>query len=119
MAVDQSVHIPSYILQSDSDTMESFVIQGIQTLPGLLRSQAGRLGDATLLSFRPQQYSDLTTLSYGEAYARSSALARTLLRQIPSSSTPNPVVGIWLERSIDLHLAILATIISGAARAAL
>lgn len=115
MAVAQSLHIPNYILQSDRDTSESFVIQGVQTLPDLLRWQAGRRGNGTLLSFRPQQDSRLTTLSYVEAYTRSCTLAHTLLHQLPSSSTPNPVVGIWLERSIDLHLAILATTISGAA----
>ncbi|KAJ9609053.1 hypothetical protein H2200_006824 [Cladophialophora chaetospira] len=116
MAVAQSPHhMPNYILHSDSDNSESYVIQDVHTLPELLRWQAERHGDATLLSFRPHQHSDLTSISYAEAYTRSSALACALSSQLPDSSPANPVVGIWLERSIDLHLAILATTISGAA----
>lgn len=115
MSIAQPVAIPSYILQSEDETNESFVIEDVQTLPDLLRRQAGRLGNTTLFSFRPQQYSNLTTLSYIEAYTRSCALAHTLVQKLPPSSTANRVVGIWLERSIDLHLAILATTISGAA----
>lgn len=105
----------SHILHSDSGTSDSLVIQGVQTLPDLLRWQAGRVGNATLFSFRPQQSSDLTTLTYAEAYTTSCALSRALAHQFPCSRTANPVVGVWLERSIDLHLAILATAISGAA----
>jgi non-ribosomal peptide synthetase component F len=115
MSLAQSVYTPSYILQSEGETSESFVIQDVQTLPDLLRRQAGRLGNATLFSFRPQQHSALTNLSYVEAYTRSCALAHALVQKLPSSSTANHVVGIWLERSVDLHLAILATTISGAA----
>lgn len=115
MAVAQSFNAPNYILQSENNTSESIVIKDVQTLPDLFRWQAGRLGNSTLFSFRPQQSSQLITLSYVEAYTRSCALARALVHNIPSSSATNPVVGIWLERSVDLHLAILATTISGAA----
>lgn len=114
MAVAPPIHIPSYTLQSESE-IERLLIQKVETLPDLLRWQAGRLGNATLFSFRPQQDSDLTTVSYVEAYTRSRTLARALNHHLQHSSTANPVVAIWLERSIDLHLAILATTFSGAA----
>jgi len=104
-----------HILQSGSGSSDSLVIQGVQTLPDLLRRQAERLGPATLFSFRPQQDCGLITLSYAEAYKKSCALAGALVGRLSSSSTTDPVVGIWLERSIDLHLSILATTISGAA----
>jgi non-ribosomal peptide synthetase component F len=109
------VQAPKYVLQSDADTSETFAIPGVVTLPDLLRWQAGRQGHRTFLSFRPHQHADLVTVSYAEAHARSCALASALLHQLPSSNSPNPVIGIWLERSIDLHLAIFATTISGAA----
>lgn len=115
MAASQSVNMSSYILQSESPASESLVIEHVQTLPDLLQHQAERLGDATLFSFRPQLDCELTTLSYTEAYSKSCALGRALGAKLSSSGTANAVVGIWLERSIDLHLAILATTISGAA----
>lgn len=107
--------MPEYILQSDSDASRNLAIQGVRTLPDLLQRQAERRGQATLFSFRPQQDCGLATLSYIEAYTRSCALAHALIERLPYSRTTNPVVGIWLERSIDLHLAILATTNSGAA----
>lgn len=115
MVASQSVDMSAYILQSESDASESLAIEDVQTLPDLLQHQAERLGDATLFSFRPQLDCELTTLSYIEAYSTSCALGRALGTELPSSGTANAVVGIWLERSIDLHLAILATTVSGAA----
>jgi len=44
----------------------------------------------------------------------SSQLAHTLKNFYPIPSIESPVVGIWLEKSIDLHLTVLATTISGA-----
>ncbi|KAK5053981.1 hypothetical protein LTR84_001943 [Exophiala bonariae] len=104
-----------YILQSEEEASKDLAIQGVRTLPDLLKRQAECRGQATLFSFRPQEDCGLTTLSYVEAYTRSCALARALIGRLSHSSTTNPVVAIWLERSIDLHLAILATTTSGAA----
>lgn len=115
MASAQSFHVQNFVLRSERDASESVSIEGVRTLPDLLQRQAARRGNGTLFSFRTQPESLLTTLSYVEAHSRSCTLARTLCHHLPSSSTTNPVVGIWLERSIDLHLAILATTISGAA----
>ena len=103
-----------YILQSQHTAREPLAIQNVTTLPNLFKWQAQRRCDATLFSFRIQPGADLTTISYAEAYETSSRLANCLHRLHQVASTENPVVGIWLERSIDLHLAILATTISGA-----
>jgi non-ribosomal peptide synthetase component F len=104
-----------HILHSEGDRPEDFVIENVHTLPELLQWQAQRRSDAAFLSFRPQSLSDLITLSYSDAYTRSCSLAQSLQQLFQNSCTTNPVVGIWFERSIDLHLAILATTISGAA----
>ena len=75
------------------------------------------VGTPTFLSFRAQQHRDLTTLSYVNAYAPNlyHPCTCTAFTSFHPRVPPTPVVGIWLERSIDLHLAILATTISGAA----
>ncbi len=105
---------PSYILQPQHKVREALPIQNVTTLLELFKSQAQRRCDATLFSFRIQQDADLTTISYTEAYETSSRLAICLHSLHQNSSTENTVVGIWLERSVDLHLATLATTISGA-----
>jgi non-ribosomal peptide synthetase component F len=105
----------SYILQSQHITRGALAIQDVTTLPELFKWQAQRRCDATLFSFRIQPDARLTTVSYAEAYETSSQLANSLHSFHQNSSIESPVVGIWLERSIDLHLAILATTISGAA----
>lgn len=105
---------PSYILQSQHTPRGSLTIQDVTTLPGLFRWQAKRRGAATLFSFQSQPDAGLTKVSYAEGYETSSKLASSLhiLHQNPNIECP--VVGIWFEKSIDLHLAILATTISGA-----
>jgi len=106
---------PSYILHSQHTTRESLAIQDVTTLPELFKWQARRRCDATLFSFRTQQDASLTTISYSEAYKTSSQLGQSLHSLLHQhSGIESPVVGIWLEKSIDLHLAILATTISGA-----
>lgn len=103
-------HTPSYILPSEHSS-SSLGIPGVDTLPELFQWQSQQRGDATFLSF--QQNDHLTTLSYSEAYSRSSSLAQALSQCLPATPS-NPVVGIWIERSISLHLAIAATTICGA-----
>jgi len=104
----------SYILQSQHTTRDALAIQGVTTLPELFKWQAQRRCDATLFSFRIQPDASLTTVSYAEAYEKCSQLANSLYSFHQNSGIESPVVGIWLEKSIDLHLAILATTISGA-----
>jgi non-ribosomal peptide synthetase component F len=105
----------NYILQSQHMPRDALAIQDVTTLPELFKWQAQRRCDAPLFSFRSSPDASLTIISYAKAYATSCQLANSLhsIHQVPGIE--NPVVGIWLERSIDLHLAILATTISGAA----
>ncbi|KUJ19409.1 Non-ribosomal peptide synthetase C-terminal [Mollisia scopiformis] len=106
----------SYILQSQHITSDALTIQDVTTLPELFKWQAQRRNGETLFTFRSSPDAALTTVSYAEAYERTSQLAESLHSFHSSSSNENesPVVGIWLERSIELHFAILATTISGA-----
>jgi acyl-coenzyme A synthetase/AMP-(fatty) acid ligase len=103
-----------YILHSQHTAREPLAIQNVTTLPNLFKWQAQRRCGATLFSFRFQPDADLTTISYTEAYETSSQLANCLYSLHRNAGTESPVVGIWLERSIDLHLAILASTIFGA-----
>lgn len=107
--------VSNYILQSQHATRDDLAIENVATLPELFRWQARRRGDATLFSFRSQHGEDLRTVSYTEAYETSSRIASSLHELHRDSSIDSPVVGIWLEKSIDLHLAILAATVSGAA----
>jgi non-ribosomal peptide synthetase component F len=104
--------MPQYFLRS-SENDASLTIDDVHTLPELFTWQAARRVDATLFSFHDTQSAGLITLSYADAYARACSLADTLTRRLPGSR--NPVVGVWFERSIELHLAILATTFAGAA----
>jgi non-ribosomal peptide synthetase component F len=106
--------MPEHFLRSnDGDNDESLTIDGVHTLPELFTWQAARRAGATLFSFQDTQSAGLTTLSYANAHARSCSLADALAQRLPESR--NLVVGIWFERSIDLHLAVLATTFAGAA----
>ncbi|TVY21131.1 Linear gramicidin synthase subunit B, partial [Lachnellula arida] len=105
---------PSYILQSQHTPRDALTIQDVTTLPGLFRWQAERRGAATLFSFRSQPDAGLAKVSYAEGYETSFQLANSLHSLHQNLDIECPVVGIWFEKSIDLHLAILATTISGA-----
>jgi len=105
----------NYILRSLSTPEEALEIQDVTTLPELFKWQAERRCHAPLFSFRSSPEASLTMVSYSTAYATSCLLANSLHRIHQASGVENPVVGVWLERSIELHLAILATTISGAA----
>ncbi|KAG4441614.1 hypothetical protein IFR05_002898 [Cadophora sp. M221] len=103
-----------YILHSEHTPQDNLTIPNVTTLPDLFRWQAQKRQNATLFSFRSPADNTLTTLSYIEAYEKSSQIAKNLHSRYRSCDDTAPVVGVWLERSIDLHLAILATTISGA-----
>ncbi|KAH9220063.1 hypothetical protein DL95DRAFT_456972 [Leptodontidium sp. 2 PMI_412] len=110
----QPAEEPLYILHSEHTPQKSLLIPNVTTLPDLFRWQAQQRQNATLFSFRSSADNSLATLSYIEAYEKSYQLARYLYNLYRSCDDRAPVVGVWLERSIDLHLAILATTLSGA-----
>jgi non-ribosomal peptide synthetase component F len=110
-----------YVLESQHTTRAALEIRGVTTLPELFKWQARRRGDATLFSFRGQPESALTSVSYTQAYETAVHLANVLHDLQRSSGSPTgrggggaPVVGILMEKSVELHLAILATTVSGA-----
>jgi non-ribosomal peptide synthetase component F len=104
-----------YILQSQHATHDPLTIDGVSSLPTLFKWQARRRGDATLFSFRAQPEESLTRVSYKDALETTLQLARRLRGFLPGTRTKSPIVGIWFEKSIELHLAILATTTSGVA----
>jgi non-ribosomal peptide synthetase component F len=104
-----------YILQSQHKIQDPLTIDGVSSLPALFKWQALRRGDATLFSFRAQPEASLTTVSYRDALDISTGLSKGLYSIFPSTRTKTPVVGIWFEKSVELHLAILATTTAGAA----
>jgi len=76
------------------------------TLPTLLEAQVARTPDALALVFEDQ------ALTYAELNQRSNRLAHHL---IGLGVGPETMVGVALERSIDLVVALLATLKAGAA----
>ncbi|TLD36704.1 Non-ribosomal peptide synthetase C-terminal [Venturia nashicola] len=113
-AAQRSSNASKYILQSRRTPRIPLSIDGVNTLPCLFRWQALRRGNATLFSFREQPEADLKMISYKHALDATTKLAQALRGLFPSSKTPTPTVGIWFERSTELHFAVLATTISGA-----
>lgn len=104
-----------YILQSRHAPQDPLMIDGVSSLPALFKWQARRRGNATLFSFRAQPDASLTKISYRDALEISTKLAWGLSGLFPDTITKSLVVGIWFEKSIELHLAILAATTSGAA----
>jgi non-ribosomal peptide synthetase component F len=113
-AVQEIDGTSKYILQSQYVTRVPLEIPDVTTLPELFKWQAQRRGAATLFSFRSQAEGSLITVSYAQAYQTSSQLAHALYNLHPKPRTDSPVIGIWLEKSVELQLAILATTLSGA-----
>jgi amino acid adenylation domain-containing protein len=77
-----------------------------ETIHGLFEAQAARSPDAPALRFADQ------TLSYGELNRRANRLARHLLG---IGTCTGSLVGIWMERSTDMVVAMLAVLKAGAA----
>ncbi|WP_265569111.1 non-ribosomal peptide synthetase [Streptomyces hygroscopicus] len=76
------------------------------TLPGLFEAQVARTPDATAVVF------DGTEVSYGELDARTNRLARLLVGR---GVGPESVVGVVMERGVDLVVALLAVVKAGGA----
>lgn len=95
----------------------------INTLPALFFQTAAQQPNHPFLTFENDATGVTETLTYGETLTRVQQLASVLHRyqaRSPTSSAPRSStfsgrrpIGIWLEKSIDLHLAILATTFSG------
>lgn len=86
---------------------------GVETLADLFEAQAQRQPTAPLFSFaHPQPGKPPTTVSYGQAYRRTLAVSQRLFSLLDRQQ--GAVVGVWLERSIELHLALLGVAFSGA-----
>ncbi|BCA29115.1 non-ribosomal peptide synthase/polyketide synthase [Metapseudomonas otitidis] len=75
-------------------------------LPGLIAQQAARRPEATALVCGGQR------LSYGELERRANSLARELLAR---GAGPETVVGVALDRSVELVVGLLAVMKAGAA----
>ena len=76
------------------------------TLPALFAAQAARTPEATALVFEGE------TLSYAALEAAANRLARRLLAL---GVGPGTIVGVCLERSFELVVALLGTMKAGAA----
>lgn len=76
------------------------------TLPALFEAQAAGAPDAVALTFGDQ------SMTYGELEAAANRLAHEM---IALGAGPDELVGIALERSLDMVVAILATLKAGAA----
>ena len=85
----------------------------VTTLPHLFRHQAEANPGST--AFSVQTDHGLKTMTYAEADSLASTIA-TSISSLSSTLSNNgvPTVGIWLEKGLDLVLAILATTYSGA-----
>jgi len=88
---------------------------GVETLPDLFEWQAKQRKDATLFSFYDGNESP-RVISYEEAYEQVLSTSHKLFNLLTKTSKPSSgtsVIGIWLEKSIELHLAILSATFSG------
>lgn len=94
----------------------------IDSLPALFAHTANTQPDHPFLTFQNESTGLTETLTYGQALVQTLVLANVLRRyqaRSPIRSFPPTIldgrqpIGIWLEKSIDLHLAILATTFSG------
>lgn len=106
----------SYILQGLPSKVN--IPEGLESLPDLLEWQANRRNDAPLFSFCPEgaDSNKINTMSYRQVYDQtiiSSQHLHSILSQ-QQQQRGSSVVGIWFEKSIELHLAILAASFAGA-----
>ncbi|GLX00434.1 amino acid adenylation domain-containing protein [Microtetraspora sp. NBRC 16547] len=92
------------ILAGFNDTAADFPADA--TLHGLIREQTARTPDATAVVFQDR------SLTYAELDAAADRLARRLAAE---GAGPESIVGVCAERSLDLIVALLAVLKSGAA----
>ena len=82
--------------------------EDVHSLPGLLEYHSKRQPNRPLLSI-DQDLSRAITLSYEQVWKKSLNLASAIQNLVGQGGT----IGIWLDKSIELHLAIFATTIAG------
>ena len=89
--------------------------EGVCSLPGLLAWQAARQPQRPLFSIQREGSNVVDSLTYGETLEKAQRLADSIIRLYDERSIArNRPVAIWLDKSIELHLAILATTFAGA-----
>ncbi|OLE00768.1 MAG: hypothetical protein AUI36_44295 [Cyanobacteria bacterium 13_1_40CM_2_61_4] len=91
------------IVHQWSDTQVAY---GVDSVLSLFEAQAARTPDETAVVFESHQ------LSYRDLNARANQLAHHLCRL---SIAPDDRVGIYLERSLEMAIAVLGTLKAGAA----
>lgn len=87
------------------------VVLPAETVPDLFRAQVGRTPDRTALCFADSTAGRVERRTYAELDARANQLARVL---VAAGAGPGRPVGLALPRSIDLVVALLAILKSGA-----
>jgi amino acid adenylation domain-containing protein len=81
------------------------------TLQSLLEAQAAATPDAEALVFSDESFAE-TSLSYAELNARTNQLAHLLIEH---GSEPDDLVGVCMERSVEMVVALLGIIKAGLA----
>lgn len=104
-----------YILLPEHQRDAPLPRERVSSLPGLFEAKVRQCGNAPLLSFCQDEGGKLTTVSYADAYGQSLRLSKALHISLDRPPPGTAVVGIWMEKSIELHLAMFATTLSGAA----
>lgn len=109
----------SRILWPENDNSASLSIENVNTLPELLKWRAEHMREATMFSYRPNLEADIITISYRQAYKTAAQLAQMMVKLYPKRQRGEeriapPVVGILMEKSLELHIGLLATTLSGA-----
>jgi acyl-CoA synthetase (AMP-forming)/AMP-acid ligase II len=85
----------------------------VATLPQLFQHQAKT--NPGSIAFSVQTDHELITMTYAEANSLATSIATSISRiSSTSGHSEVPVVAVWLEKGLDLILAILATTYSGA-----
>lgn len=96
---------------------------GVHTLPDLFAYRARQQPSAIALSCEAEGTAGLQKISYGEAHSHALRTATVLRRKFAEHRRAQPthevrrqpVIGIWLEKSLDLTLSVLGATFSGAA----
>jgi acyl-CoA synthetase (AMP-forming)/AMP-acid ligase II len=111
---DSNQNIDPRILIGDAPLdAEPIAPVSVTTLPQLFQHKARTQSES--IAYSVQTDNGLQTITYAEADARASSLATCIAALSQHTEVDSaPTVAIWLEKGLDLILAILATTYSGA-----
>ncbi|CAD0088324.1 unnamed protein product [Aureobasidium mustum] len=111
---DNKPKIDSRILIGDAPLdVEPIAPASVTTLPQLFQHKARTQPNS--IAYSVQTENGLHTITYAEADAKASSLANCIAALSQhTEDNKAPTVAIWLEKGVDLILAILATTYSGA-----